>query len=147
LVDKQYYPPSIVKPLHSNGFPDGLPAGKRHGDGILVARRASWGGSVNGENFDREAFDLAALPNAGDLTHTSRRSVYDVIVSGVIEGSMRDGESVVQLIEPTAGRNDEDEYRRRIITVSGRPDRRGAGLKPLQTGQFAARGHPVPNHP
>ncbi|WP_163910872.1 hypothetical protein [Mycolicibacterium aubagnense] len=90
---------------------------------------------------------MATLLNAGDLTHTSRQSMYDVIVSGVIEGLMRDRESAVQLIEPAAGRNDEDEYRRRIITVSGRLGRRGAGLKPLQAGQFAERDHPVPNHP
>lgn len=70
---------------------------------------------MSDEGPDRESFDLAALLNASDLTPTDRRIVFDVIVDGMIEGSIPEREAVLELIEMAAGRISGDEYRQRII--------------------------------
>ncbi|MEE6163404.1 MULTISPECIES: hypothetical protein [unclassified Mycolicibacterium] len=70
---------------------------------------------MSGAESDREAFDLVALLNSGDLTARGRRIVFDVIVNDMIEGWIPDRESVVALMELAAGRLSGDEYRQRIF--------------------------------
>lgn len=68
-------------------FPETTRAGKCHSDGMGANRKGHRLASVRGKSSDHEAFDLAALLNASDLTPKTRRIVFDVTVDSAIEGS------------------------------------------------------------
>ncbi|BBZ56695.1 hypothetical protein [Mycolicibacterium phocaicum] len=70
---------------------------------------------MNDEAAHYEPYDLAELLRDSDLSAEDRRVVFDVIVSGVIEGDIPSRESVLRLIELAAGRITGAHYRQQVM--------------------------------